>query len=55
MFCLGYFAFNKHIINTVTCFFQSYIQPAFLVMVFFILLVQLTGMWQIYERDSGNW
>ena len=30
MFYLNYFALNKHKINTVTYFIQSYIQTAFL-------------------------
>ena len=30
MFCLRYFSLNKHIINTATCFFPSYIQSLFL-------------------------
>ena len=38
---IKYFALNKHILNTVTCFFSNYIQSAVLpVMVFFILLVR---------------
>ena len=44
------------ILNTITCFFPSYIESAVLpVMVFFILLVRKTGTLQIYERDFGNW
>ena len=56
MSCLIYFALNKHVINTVTCFFPSYIKSVFLpVTVFFILLARQTRIWQIYKRDSGNW
>ena len=41
MLSLSYLALNKHIIDTVTCFFPSYIQSAFLpVTAFFILLVR---------------
>ena len=38
---LSYVALNKLIINTITCFYPSYIQSAILpVTVFFILLVR---------------